>query len=235
MMKKRRTRTTADADAEGLEREQRMLAHTLEGMLKGLENRLMTLGKRVRQTMHGGAGERDASHIRNEQAALWRVVRRLQAANRTTHALEQELREWSSRDGNGRSSADPDHPRTRAEFIASELRSRGKAVDPGLLQEAPHEGSAHDAGRAFEFVTSSSEPADAEAEPPVWMHAEATCLEDEIGSCIREMNRMLAHPDRASLAAELLGFAKQLKELHGHLRVHDRLTGERRNRLMIGM
>lgn len=220
---------------ESIEIEQRRLADAFESITAHYEQELVKLGKQVQKASRDGLKANEIARLKDEQAALWRLIRRMQAAGRTTRDLEQELREWTARIG-VTSSKHPDNPRLRAEFIASELRARGKRIADLESQFNIKEGSAKDV-RTTTWMNDvlDVEPLTPEGTEPVWVHADEQNLIGEIESCIREMKRALADPESDALAQELVDFAKQLKELHGYLRLLDRLNGVRRHRLMIGL
>lgn len=232
---------------EELQREQMRLAGELESLLAAYDKKSRKLSARLARAMLGGdVSPAELAKLAEEQEALWRLIRRGQAAGRSTRALEQELREWCSRSDAYVGKHHPDHPEQRREFVASELRSRGR--DPEAFMEymrRPFEGSARDVDGLEDAmmsqkdgngVTLSDSMMPVENAHVVWdTEGSEDAILREIAYCRREIRRLLAHPDSRHLGGELASFHAQLKDLHAHLRLQDRKHGERRHRFVIGV
>ncbi len=138
-----------------LQSEQIRLSAEVERTLAFYDDRTRALAKRLAGE-GGRIDSRTLERIRAEQAELWRTVRRLQAALRVTRDLETELKDWAGHkeaddvigtDGRDRRTiGHPDHPATRIEIVASELRARGRDPLAYLQSIRPRrfEGSAGD-------------------------------------------------------------------------------------------
>jgi len=240
----------ADVLLAELQEEQSRLSAELEKAFLAYDKKTRNLSKTLAKWTESGAGIKELNRLREEQEDLWRVVRRTQAAERTTRQLETELREWSGRGEAGVRLTHPDHPLARAEIVSSELRLRGR--DPsGLVIERssePFEGSAKDVDPFSEVLEAASRESDPEAETliipeetpmPViegveWHTEGDEHLVREIEHCCREIRRTHAHEDCDALAGEIVMMLKDLRRLHAHLRMHDRKAGIRRYRLAIG-
>lgn len=160
----------------------------------------------ARRLVGADISKKDLRTLKQEQLELWRLVRRAQASSRTTRELTRELREWKAREPGAASFGHPDHPETRVELVSSELRVRG-------------------ADRANQSVV----PA------PSWDHDSDENILRELGTRRREMERIMDHgADYASLG-ELATYLSELRELHAHLRLHDRRNGIERERWRIGL
>jgi hypothetical protein len=239
-----------------LQEEQSRLAEELEDTFRAFDERVRSMAKRMAGVGGDPITKKEMKSLKNEQMDLWRLVRRAQASSRTTRELQRELKEWTSRPEGVAPFGHPDHPVTRAELVASELRVRGIGVGPAGPQDCRtaglSEGSVYDAG-PMEVVFDEGALADGdlgtgpdEEEGPEWEHEEEEALLKELRNRKREMERILesASPSAPIGASgdidegavrELALFLGELRELHGHLRENDRRNGVTRERWQIGM
>lgn len=107
-----------------LQDEQRRLSQELEETFLAYDAKSRGLARRVAAMGEGAVTEQEVDRLRSEQAELWRLIRRAQAAARTTRMLERELDEWRGRESGTIPDGHPDHPVVRAEIVGSELRVR---------------------------------------------------------------------------------------------------------------
>jgi hypothetical protein len=241
-----------EADPSGmlaeLQEEQGMLAAELEDTFRAYDERVQDVAKRLAGVGGEPVGKKELAHLRKEQHELWRLVRRAQASSRTTRELQSELKEWLVRPVGAAPFGHPDHPATRAELVASELRVRGVGVSPaGQMARWPEglsEGSVLDAGSMPElFEEKALADGDLAVEPeeedaPEWEHEDEAILLEQLRNRKREMERILKTTDQETdedAARELAMFLGEQRELHAHLREHDRRTGVSRERWGIGM
>jgi hypothetical protein len=245
-----RKKRKVDGDTEllltELQEEQGRLSSELEKAFLAYDKKTRSLAKRLAKWTDAGVEPRELERLREEQEDLWRVVRRAQAAERTTRELLAELREWSGRGETCVRAAHPDHPDARMEIVSSELRLRG--TDPvGLVSERPaepFEGSARDVDPVSDALEAAmDEPEDRplleeEALPVIegaaWTTEDEEHLIREIEHCCREIRRTNAHADRDEFAGEIVMMLKDRRRLHAELRSRDRRAGIRRYRLAIG-
>jgi hypothetical protein len=226
----------------GLRKEQSRLSAEVERTLALYDDRTRALAKRLAEAGDARAIEK----ICADQEDLWRTLRRLQAALRTTRDLESELREWAARAEEGELIGHPEHPVTRIEIVASELRARGR--DPFALLQAirarKFAGSAEDVdpigdavGAQFIAPGLESEARGTEEEEystqPTWSREDVEHILREICDHAREARRMRAHVDAPELVRELAWTIADFRRYHGHLRLLDRADGIRRDRLAI--
>lgn len=207
-----------DAALAELQEEQRQIGEELEATFLAYDRKLQEMAGRLRAS-GGVMDKRELKRLRSEQTDLWRLVRRAQAAFRSTHELERELREWSHRPVGAMPSGHPDHPGTRIEIVGSELRVRGVGAIP-LVDIATDDGD---------------EKADISEDGPAWNAVPAASLLREIEMKEKEMARLLAQGSGAETSAEIAAFARELRELHAHLRRTDKQEGRSRDRLGMGV
>jgi hypothetical protein len=113
-----------DAAFALLQDEQRRLSQELEETFLAYDAKARALARRVAAMGDGAVTDHEVATLRAEQTELWRLVRRAQAAARTTRMLERELDEWRGREPGSVPHGHPDHPIIRAEIVGSELRIR---------------------------------------------------------------------------------------------------------------
>lgn len=253
----RKKGTDAEVLLAELQEEQGRLSAELEKAFLAYDKKTRILAKQLAKWTESGAESKELERLRKDQEDLWRIVRRTQAAARTTRQLETELREWADHGETAARRTHPDHPKTRAEIVSSELRLRGR--DPsGLMGERTDEsfeGSARDVDPFAEVLEAAMEEPEeipagggcafgAEVVPEVktvpviegveW-HSDADGhLIREIEHCCREIRRTNAHVDCDMLVGEIVMMLKDLRRLHAQLRDHDRKAGIRRYRFAIG-
>jgi hypothetical protein len=249
--KTRRPSKDAEELLADLQEEQARLSGELEHAFRAYDKHTRVLAKRLAKMVNEGTNIKELALIREEQEELWRVIRRCQAAERSNRELETELQEWAGRDEASVRASHPDHPRARAEIVASELRIRGRI--PSVSNESESvsfEGSAKDVDPYrdavlrmhaepdldLENVIDEPIPTEGEGAAHIALRDDALAgtLIDEIASCTCELKRALAHDEREALRAELMTMLKDLRRLHGQLRTCDRASGIRRYRLGIG-
>jgi hypothetical protein len=114
-----------------LQEEQGRIAQELEETFVAYDQKLQTMARRLARQQEIPA-PKELADVRQEQLELWRLVRRAQAASRSTRELERELAEWAERQDTAVPHGHPDHPRTRSEIIGSELRARERGADVAL-------------------------------------------------------------------------------------------------------
>ncbi|MBD3251249.1 hypothetical protein GF380_02135, partial [Candidatus Uhrbacteria bacterium] len=223
-----------------LQAEQRRLAAALEEAFRTYDAESRAIAQRLAQSSKQPITRAALTKLRHKQEELWRVIRRAQAAQRTTRQLEQELKDWSSQVGTDPSFSHPDHPGTRTEIVASELRIRGRQPESLLPSKVvpSFEGSARDVDPYREALESASE---SDSYPPVrkrpaavsWQSPDPEQLLEAIAASGREVTRLRAKQD-PSLYSEIVMTCKDLRCLHAALRLHDQLTGMRRHRVRLG-
>jgi hypothetical protein len=113
-----------DAALALLQDEQRRLSQELEETFLAYDAKSRSLAKRIAVMGEDSVTEQEVDRLRSEQSELWRLIRRAQAAARTTRMLERELDEWRGREAGTIPDGHPDHPVVRAEIVGSELRIR---------------------------------------------------------------------------------------------------------------
>lgn len=211
-----------DGALAALQEDQGLIAQELEETFLAYDRRLRTIAERLADGDRVPS-KKDLERLRQEQAELWRLVRRAQAAGRSTAALAQELNEWQGRDAGVVDVGHPDHPQTRAEIVASELRVRG------ALESA----SADDGDEADERSAPQEDTTD---DAVAWTFDSDATLLREIADRERELRRLMAAAeDDPSLASEIALQNRELRDLHGRLRAHDRRTGTKRERWKMGV
>jgi hypothetical protein len=239
-------------DPEGaialLQEEQGRLAQELEETFVAYDAKVQQMAKRLLAMGEDAASDRELNRLRAEQLELWRLVRRAQAAARSSRELQREVREWASHPEGAVPFGHPDHPKTRTEIVESELRLRGiERMRDAEKSHAPYfEGSARDASVPGDVEAISVQGApimevedDASApvpdSGPVWHPVSDGEILRAIASREREMSRLLQGGVDEVTAMELAAFARELRELHTHLREHDRRSAVRRSRWQLGI
>jgi hypothetical protein len=229
-----------------LQEEQSRLSAELEKAFLAYDRKTREIAKRLAKWTGSDASPEEFERLRAEQEDLWRVVRRTQAATRTNHQLEAELKEWTDRTEAAIPPTHPDHPEARTEIVASELRLRGRDPSAFISERSTEafEGSARDVD-PFAEALEESERESPEPIPPdepinpapdviTWNPETEETLVREIEDCCREIRRTNNREDRDDLAGEIVMMLNDLRRLHAQLRDHDRKTGIRRYRLTIG-
>lgn len=258
---------TIDNALAELQEEQARIAQELEDTFVAYDKKLQAMARRLSGLDREPVTDRELRKVREEQLELWRLVRRAQAGSRTTGELKRELQEWSMRESGAVGYGHPDHPGTRVELVASELRVRG--VEPGGRGRAEgregYEGCARDAGgeahrlndseKAFGSWHLGRRPQMRDAEclsnvpvqnneeatslmiesGPGWEHDDDEALLRELRSRRGEMERIMKNDEDEESVRELATFLSELRELHAHLRLHDRRNGIERERWRMGM
>ena len=225
-----------------LEAEQRRLSVDVEEQTRSYDAACRRLAERIAAFASSKATMKDVERIRGEQHRLWKLIRRAQAAERSSRELEREYLEWRSRsgeDGIGIKTTHPDHPRTRMEIVASELRVRGIDPPEPLVQTRGYEGSAGDVAEPDELAADAPEPvADpqsaavlADEDAPVWEEESGEIRLREVDDAARELRRLLARDDADVRGRDIAEAARILRTHHGALRLRDRREGVRRYRL----
>ncbi len=189
-----------------LQEEQARIAQELEETFLAYDKKLQAMARRLAGADGVPVTKKELRKLKDEQLELWRLVRRAQASSRTTRELKRELQEWKTREPGAVGFGHPDHPETRAELVSSELRVRG-------------------AGRAPVRVDPG----------PSWTHDTDERLLRELWNRRREMERIMEHHPNEESVRELATFVSELRELHAHLRLHDRRNGIERERWRIGI
>jgi len=223
-----------------LQEEQGRVAQELEDTFRAYDIKLREIASRLAQMGDRAVSAKELERLHGEQQELWRLIRRAQASARATHELEQELCEWSARDAAAIPPGHPDHPGTRAEFAASELRLRGKNPEE-LLENVRLQKEEQEVPGPWSVVHESNDKPQAadrslsSVSGPVWHSGTDESLLREIHARELEMRKHWARADDAQSAAELALFLRELRELHAHLRLHDRRTEQRRERWRLGI
>lgn len=213
--------------------------------LRGMAERLARRSQGVRGAEDGAPSSQELDRMREEQRQLWRLVRRAQAASRSTRGLERELQEWRGHGPVMVPFGHPDHPETRAEIVASELRMRGISHDaparpempaPFAVMKIPMKREAPVVASAdIPDAIASRDEADTSAGGPSWVHDTDEHILREIASREREMRKLLLVKQDAETMTELAAFARELRHLHAHLRAHDRRAHVGRVRWTMGI
>lgn len=227
-----------EAALVALQDDQRHIADELEATFLAYDRRLRAAAKRLAALGPDSVSMEEQAQLRDEQLELWRLVRRAQAAQRSTRELIREVAEWRAHEPTAATEGHPDHPETRVEIVESELRVRGVALPDaprGTTQE-PSASSvwAFEEPEGIHWLHRMPEQAD-EAEDverpmalPDWEHDSDEVLLREI----RHQEQELARTTRPTDIADLL---KGLRTLHGYLRSHDRRTHRQRVRYTMGL
>lgn len=216
-----------------LQDEQRRIADELEETFRVYDRKLQGAAKRIASLGADSLTPKEWERLRSEQLELWRLLRRAQAAQRSTRALAREVQEWREAEGAALPEGHPDHPETRAEIVESELRVRGVFASVPRLAAEPLEEEVEDALRSAadagdgveEVLTDASED---RASVPEWADA---VTDDTLLREIHAHERELARTDAPGDLADLV---RGLRDLHAHLRLHDRAQGRPRVRFTLG-
>ncbi|HWQ99958.1 MAG TPA: hypothetical protein VN397_03885 [Candidatus Methylomirabilis sp.] len=267
-----------DAALAQLQEEQSRIAQDLEDTFVAYDKKLQAMARQLSGLDEEPVTAKDVLRLRGEQVQLWRLLRRAQAAARGTRELTHELKEWQSREAGSAPFGHPDHPETRAELVASELRVRGVGVGSGSWQQAEgrvgFNGSSKDVAEEMlsrpvratqcpsaKFTLSRAEGLrtgsarttlprqegtssvrDEEEAPssivetgPEWDHDTDEHLLRELRSRRGEMERIMKSGGDEDSVRELATFLSELRELHAHLRLHDRRNGVKRERWRMGV
>lgn len=193
-----------------LQSEQSRLSAEVEQTLLQYDNRTQVLAKRL-AAADDDLDEHQIERFRSDQEGLWRTVRRLQAALRATRELETELREWASRTEADDRIGHPDHPATRIEIVASELRSRGRDPFAYLqsIRTKRFDGSAKDANPIEEILADQQTVAQDDEEAAFDNIAKPNDLASEEESLVPEWHRL--HTD--NLIREIRDAAREAKRM----------------------
>lgn len=222
-------------ERERLRLEQLRLSAELESALSSYDARTRDLALRI-VSPESEMSDEHFQKMYEEQLHLWKVIRRLQAADRTIPQLEQEYMEWKGRKEEGLLRSHPDHPESRMEFIASELRARGRSI-PVRSDSSCFEGSAKDADPFedlnLEDVSVDNEVVDDSQNDalqsigiiPISAEIQQSVL-DQIRECGRQIQKQTSSRDLAESY-------KELRMHHASLREIDRRTGVRRYRVVL--
>ncbi|MEN9557995.1 MAG: hypothetical protein RL141_364 [Candidatus Parcubacteria bacterium] len=238
-----------------LQDEQRRIADELEQTFLTYDGKLQAAAKRIASLGPESVTPEEREHLRAEQLELWRLVRRAQAAARSTRDLAREVREWQEHGPTHAPEGHPDHPNTRVEIAESELRVRGvisssrsSSHTPDPLEKSMRDAAGIHALHAPGFLAEDAEEAAARAiaqalaeeeeaasyknPPSTWEHDGDEALLREIHHHERELARSLAAPHEEP--QDIAALVKGLRSLHAHLRVHDRRTNHSRVRYTLG-
>lgn len=228
-------------ELERLRSEQIRLSTELEALLSSYDEQTRALASSFIDLNHE-VSEQDLQGYVDGQQKLWRVVRRLQAAERTVPQLEQEYREWHGRNGEGLSRSHPDHPETRLELIASELRARGRAV-PAVVARSPYEGSAKDANpfEALDLDDNAQNQADLDESindsslDGIGNIPVSDEMTNQILESIRECGLQIRRQSSRSEIdpRDLAELYRELRHHHAQLRGLDRRSGSKRYRVVL--
>ena len=245
---KQKTSGVSEDVLRELEDEQSRLSVEIESLLRSYDSRTRNLARRLTSLDAEDRPNRSIKDIREDQKKLWRLIRRLQAGERRDKALEREYQEWMSREDSGLASSHPDHPVSRAEIVASELRLRG--IDPSSLIESNagsmYQGSAQDVDPFAGLEDAWDEDEDAgvleeleeessvSIEAPAWEGADEQALLAELDALSCELSKMVNQEDSYRNQKEVMEMLKDLRHYHAHLRRHDRSKGIRRYRVLLG-
>lgn len=224
-----------------LRAEQLRLSAELEQLLSFYDERTRTLASKLVSSDRTYTDHELRNFVADQQS-LWKLIRRLQAAERSVPQLEQEYREWSSRSADHLSECHPDHPTMRKELIASELRVRGRSI-PVIESPAVFEGSAKDADPFSDLVleddqenqmvpddSSDDSLLDASRSIPVSEEMKQTLL-DQIRECGYQLRKQSV--DSECTPQDLAEIYAELRRYHAELRALDRRTGQRRYRVVL--
>jgi len=214
-----------------LQDEQRRIADELEDTFIAYDRKLQGAAKRIASLGADSLTPKEWERLRAEQLELWRLLRRAQAAQRSTRALAREVEEWRAVDSGVLPEGHPDHPETRAEIVESELRVRGVfATVSRAAQEEAEESPVilEEEGRLGEEGTEAHLVSD-RGPAPEWTHV---LTDDLLLQEIHQHERELARTTAPSDIADLL---RSLRDLHASLRFYDRKQARPRLRVGLGL
>ena len=207
-----------------LQEEQARIAQELEETFMAYDHKLQAMAERL-GSQDREPSSKELANLRQEQLDLWRLVRRAQAAVRSTRELERELSEWTERTDVAAPHGHPDHPHTRAEIVGSELRVRGGSTSASSEEMR----SARISPRAMEMpATQDVLPTVAfsqgmvQALSPEWQATDEAHILRELASRERELERLHDALDiDPALDAGIALMNKEMQELRKHLREQD--------------
>jgi hypothetical protein len=226
-----------DGALQELQQEQRLIAQELEETFVAYDRKLRAMAERLagRGKDRTTPSAAELARMRDEQTELWRLVRRAQASSRSTRQLERELMEWRGRSVSAVPVGHPNHPKTRLEIVQSELRTRGieRSVESApALELKPVESLPVMQAQPDDEIFGDD---DIEDTGPSWTHETDEHIMRELMSREREMAKLLTVPQNPEVIAELASMAHELRELHSHLRTHDRRERVKRVRWEVGI
>lgn len=230
--------------------DQARLGAEIEEVFRAYDARLASLASRVK-TLSEDDLAREMESIREAQDGLRRIVRRFQAALKSTAELDQELDGWEGHPGD-EATLHADHPLIRSEIVRSELLLRheeklreqkkdrtgsGRFVDPGLSsmgglsRQDDGKEQEWDARNVYSPPLNSSQgmlQVQVHEIDPVRIPDEAQLIA-AIRDAVRETNRWhaLENHEHTQDAADQV---RQMKQLHGILKRLDAQKGIRRDR-----
>lgn len=212
-----------------LQDEQRLIADELEDTFLAYDRKLQAAAKRMASLGSASVTPEERERLRAEQLELWRLVRRAQAAGRSTRELVREVREWHMHEPTVAPEGHPDHPETRVEIIESELRVRGIAAP--TAQEPVRSASDITASSndhsgihwLHRLAVQHNETPALPENAPEWEH-------DTDEHLLREIYQQEQELTRTDAPADIADLLRSLRALHGHLRLHDRRHGKPRLR-----
>jgi len=220
-----------EAVRRAMREEQRALSLDLEQLFRLYDEKVQHLSKRL-QSMSAAEVESEAASIRETQETLKRLLRRAEAATKTSTQLERELAGWESRGSDDDFHAD--HPSVRAEVIRSELASRNpgvvrvpvRRVEPSTPVQDLRVEDENEEVRGLPNIVDVPTSADVELLP----EPDSANLLAAIRDATRETERWHAIPVQDHDEETLLQ-VHHLRDLHAILKRLDRAKGVRRNRL----
>jgi uncharacterized membrane protein len=220
------------AARDALTLDQRELMEELGRTYAAYREKLETLAVRVRG-MDATDIRREAATLRDAHDSIRRTLRRIDVSARSAKELEDELREWESRHGEG-GPRHADHPDVRLEIVRSELQARGRTPELHAIRmdESPF-------GR---LSCAMPENADPVAIGATWVglsdDAEGLPSPDpeHLVQAIRQMTREIERGlSTENPEPETVDDLHELRSLHAALKRLDRERGSSRDRLALAV
>jgi hypothetical protein len=198
------------------------LAKQIEETFALYDQKLQDVALRIR-SLSPEEQEHELENLAQAQDELKRVLRRFQAATKSTQDLQTELADWGEHPYEGGLHAD--HPAVRSEIIRSELALR----NPGtrlinMRRPKPSAGARAEEG-TYGVVVHEVNP---------WLIPDEAHLLAAIREATREAERWHAMAPQ-EYTEDALEQVHQVRSLHAFLKRLDKLNGLRRDRLALAI
>ncbi len=221
-----------------LKKRQQELRAEIEKTFKAYEEKLSVLANTL-NSLDDEAVKKQSRTLERSQDELKRITKRLEAAVKSTHDLEQELAEWENRQIEN--TVQNDYAEAVKEIIRSELITRGFQY---VVQNSEEQTNYKDAPEPVGSLPKIPEPRimDLEAESDFFSENNADSLPEINQECLLQAIREATHEAEKWYAEpcggsdpEAVAQVRHIRDLHAALKALDRKNGNTRDRLAMAV